>query len=104
MAEETTLQIIGILIAGAGLLGWLIKIIIVFFINQSKERSKYIEQLVDQNQKNTVSFVNTINHQRTLDREMQSKHLKTIQKLTEEIKISNEVNRRMLDLLKKSNE
>ena len=102
--SETTLQFIGILITVAGLLGWLIRIIVVFFINQSKELRKYIEQLVAQNQTNTSSFVDTINHQRTQDRAMQSKHLEAINSLSKELKISNEVNGRMLELLKNNNE
>lgn len=99
--SEATLQFIGILITVAGLLGWLLKQVISYFIQSAEKRTCYIEQLVSQNQQNTTNFVDTINHQRTLDREMQGKHLSAIENLSKELRISNEVNNKMLELLRK---
>ncbi len=102
MIEETTIQFLGILIAVTGLLGWLLKAVIGYFIKSSNQKSKYLETLVGQNQKNTEDFTNTINHQRTLDREMQSKHLQVIGELKIEMKSANEVNTKMLNFLMKT--
>ena len=100
--EDNTLQFIGILVTVAGLLGWLLKQVISYFIKTSNSKDKYIEQLVDENKKTTENFVNTINHQRTLDREMQETHSIAIRGLSSEIKVSNQVNGKMLELLKKN--
>jgi len=99
--QETTIQFISILVAVTGLLGWLLKAVINFFIKTANQKSSYIETLVDQNQQNTVKFTDTINHQRTLDREMQGKHLGAISELKVEMKTANEVNTKMLDFLQK---
>jgi len=99
--NEQTIQFIAILVTVTGLLGWLLKQVITYFIKSANEKSCYLERLVEQNQKNTVSFVDTINHQRTLDREMQGKHLVAITGLEGEMKMANEVNTKMLNLLNK---
>lgn len=97
--DDTAIQFIAILITVAGLLGWLLKQVITYFISTSAEKIRYIETLVSQNQKNTESFVNTINHQRTLDREMQEKHLCAIRELRDELRTSNKVNTEVLKIL-----
>lgn len=94
---EAQLQFIAILITVAGLLGWLLKQIITFFINTSTQKDSYIKDIVEQNQKNTVSFVDTINHQRTMDREMQGKHLATMQELKTELAKTNEINEKIFN-------
>lgn len=103
MNEQATIQFIAILVTVAGLLGWLLKQVITYFIKEATERNAYLETLVSQNQKNVENFTNTINHQRTLDREMQEKHLGAIRELKDEIHISNEVNRGVLGILKNGN-
>lgn len=100
MPQETTVQFIAILLTVAGLLGWLIKTIIGFFIASTKEKTKYIEVLIGQNQENVKNFTDTINHQRTLDREMQAKHLTAINSLKNELEMTNKVNNRILEFLK----
>lgn len=100
MPNETTIQFIAILTTVAGLLGWIIHTIIRYFISTSNSSTLYIEKLVNLNQENTTNFVNTINHQRTLDREMQSKHTEALGKLTSEISISNSINRELMSFLK----
>lgn len=99
--NETTLQFITILVTVAGLLGWLIKKVIEYFIKSANEKMVYIETLVSQNQKNVEQFTNTVNHQRTLDREMQQKHYDALRELRDEIHGASEVNGRMLNILEK---
>ena len=99
--DETTLQFVAILVTVAGLLGWLLKQVITYFINSSTEKSSYIEKLVSSNQSNTENFVNTINHQRTLDREMQDKSNKAIESLSVEIANTNRTTNRLIEFLKK---
>lgn len=100
MPSETTVQFIAILVTVAGLLGWMVQTVIKYFINTSNSATLYIEKLVSLNQENTTNFVNTINHQRTLDREMQVKHTEAIHKLTSEISNSNQVNKELFSFLK----
>ena len=100
MPSETTVQFIAILVTVAGLLGWMVQTIIKYFISTSNSATLYIEKLVGLNQENTTNFVNTINHQRTLDREMQVKHTEAINKLTIEISNSNQVNKELFSFLK----
>lgn len=100
MPSETTVQFIAILVTVAGLLGWMVQTIIKYFINTSNSATLYIEKLVSLNQENTTNFVNTINHQRTLDREMQVKHTEALGKLTSEISVSNSINRELMTFLK----
>ncbi len=100
MSQEATIEFIAILVTVAGLLGWLLKAVINYFIKSNNEKSKYIEALVCQNQQNTEKFTDTINHQRTQDREMQSKHLDAIRELKEEMKNTNSVNTSILAFLK----
>ena len=102
MPSETTVQFIAILVTVAGLLGWMIQTVIKYFISSSNSSTLYIEKLVGLNQENTTNFVNTINHQRTLDREMQVKHTEAINKLTNEISNSNQVNKELFSFLKNS--
>lgn len=99
--DETALQFVAILVTVAGLLGWLLRQVIIYFIKSSTEKSEYIEKLVAANQVNTENFVNTINHQRTLDREMQAKADKTLEKLTVEIANTNKTTNRLIEFLKK---
>ncbi len=94
------LQFIGILVSVTALLGWVLKQVIQYFISSSKEKTEYIEKLVASNQTNSDNFVNTINHQRTLDREMQQKHLISLSELKKSIDISNEVNTRLISFMK----
>ena len=104
MVSENTIQFIAILITVTGLLGWLLKQVINFFILSSNEKVAYIEKLVQSNQVNTENFVNTINHQRTLDREMQMKHLDAIKELKTELSITNKVNTEILEYFKDKHE
>jgi len=99
--NETTLQFVAILVTVAGLLGWLLKQVITYFIRSSEEKSAYLEKLVFANQVNTENFVNTINHQRTLDREMQEKIDKSLNELRVEISNSSRINEKVIDFLKK---
>ena len=94
------LQFIGILVSITALLGWVLKQVIQYFIASSKEKTNYIEKLVSLNQTNSENFVNTINHQRTLDREIQEKYLATLIELKTVINTSNEVNGRLINFLK----
>lgn len=94
------LQFAGILVTVAGLLGWVLQAVIKYFIKSNTNSTQYIEKLVALNQENTTNFVNTINHQRTLDREMQSKHMEVINKLSFEIATSNKINAEIIALLK----
>lgn len=99
--QEATIQFIAILVTITGLLGWLLKQIISYFITSTKEKSLYIESLVEQNQINTERFTDTINHQRTQDREMQGRHLEAINGLKDEMKNTNKVNTNILEFLNK---
>ena len=101
MPDEATIQFIAILVTIAGLLGWLLKVIINHFIKTDQEKTKYIETLVCQNQKNTEKFTDIVNHQRTQDREMQGRHIEAIKSLTGEMKNSIKVNESMLEFLKR---
>ena len=98
--EGTTVQFVAILVTVTGLLGWLLKVIINHFIKTAHDSSKYLENLVGQNQLNTEKFTDTINHQRTQDREMQGRHLDAIRGLSNEMKNSNEVNKNILEFLR----
>lgn len=100
--SEFDLQFVGILVTGAALLGWTVQTIIKYFIRSSEAKTIYIEKLVASNQQNSENFVNTINHQRTLDREMQGKHLVAIQDLTREVGVANSINRELVGFLKKN--
>ena len=100
MPSEITLQFVAILVTVAGLLGWIVQTIVKYFINTSNSATLYIEKLVSLNQENTTNFVNTINHQRTLDREMQSHHTDALGKLTSEISVSNSINKELMTFLK----
>ena len=100
MPNETTIQFIAILVTVAGLLGWMVQTIIKYFISTSNSATLYIEKLVSLNQENTTNFVNTINHQRTLDREIQVKNTEAISRLTNEIGIANTVNKELFNFLK----
>ena len=99
--EEPTIQFVAILVTVAGLLGWLLKQVIAYFIKSSNSKMAYIETLVAQNQKNVASFTDTVNHQRTLDRDMQSKHLDTLRELKDEMSNANKINSAMIEVLKK---
>ena len=100
MPHEATLEFIAILVTVAGLLGWLLKAVVNYFIKSAKEKDKYIESLVCKNQENVEKFTDTINHQRTQDREMQGKHLEAIRGLENEMNNANKVNKSILDFLK----
>ncbi len=95
--QEPTIQFIAILVTIAGLLGWLLKQIITYFIKSTNEKSSYIEKLVATNQTNTENFVNTINHQRTLDREMQGNINQSLIELKAEISNTNKINEKMME-------
>jgi alcohol dehydrogenase class IV len=100
--EETTLQFVAILATVTGLLGWLLRQVIGYFIKSSDEKTRYIEEMVGANQKNTENFVNTINHQRSLDRETQQKTTAALIGLSEEIANSNKMNDRLISVLSES--
>lgn len=97
---STTLQFISILVTVAGLLGWIVQTIIKYFIKSSDAKSLYIEKLVALNQQNTEKFIETVNHQRTMDREMHGNHIKAIENLTKELNVSNTINRELVTFLK----
>ena len=96
---EESIQFIAILISVAGLLGWLLKQVITYFIKSANEKSSYIERLVSTNQENTKIFVNTINHQRTMDREMQGKINGSLKGLRNEISNTNKINKEIINFL-----
>lgn len=98
---ESSIQFIGILVSVTALLGWLMKQVISYFIKSNNEKSGYIEKLVQTNQDNTTQFTNTVNHQQTLNRDMQQKTVDAIGKLQVEIANSNKVNERLLHFLLK---
>jgi len=97
--NQSSIEFISILVAVSGLLGWLLKQVITYFIESSKEKSSYIEKLVAGNQKNIEEFVNTINHQRTKDREMQGKINDSLQDLKCEISNTNKINEKVFNFL-----
>lgn len=90
-----TLELVGILVTLAGLLGLLVRSV----LNTNREQANWIRGLVVDAQKNTENFVNTINHQRTKDREMQDRQVLAINNLSENIKVNNEVNARLIQFL-----
>lgn len=102
MTNDVTLQFISILITVAGLLGWIIHTIIKYFIASSDSKSLYIEKLVALNQQNTEKFIETVNHQRTMDREMHGNHIKAIENLTKELNTSNVINKELVSFLKEN--
>lgn len=102
MPSETTVQFIAILVTVAGLLGWIVQTVIKYFIKSALSSAAYFEKLVAQNQDNVTNFINTINHQRTLDREMQQKHTEAIVNLTGELSTSNAINRELIGVFKHS--
>lgn len=95
-----TIEFISILVTVTGLLGWVIKRVIDFFIKQVTDNKIYLESLVTINQKNTENFVNTINHQRTLDREMQGRNVDAILNLTTELSNTNKINSTLIEIFK----
>ena len=99
---DAALQFAAILATVAGLLGWLMRQVITHFIASDVERTGYLEKLVAQNQGNTEKFTETINHQRTLDRDMQEKHLAALRELRDELRVSNRVNGEVLEVLKRT--
>lgn len=99
MEQSPTIQILGVIAIIAALLGWLTKVVVQYFIRHSNNQMTYIEKLVSINQKNTEDFVNTINHQRTLDREIQQKHLTAINDLKAELSTTNRINERLITVL-----
>jgi len=98
--DQATIQFISILFAVSALLGWLLKQVITHFIYSSSERAGFIEKLVQQNQENTERFTETINHQRTADRELQYQNLKVLQELKIELRQTNKIYGEMLEFLK----
>ena len=97
--NENSLEFIAILVTVAGLLGWLLRQVITYFIKSANEKSSYIERLVSTNQENTKNFVNTINHQRTMDREMQVKINGSLKGLRNEISNTNKINESVIKFL-----
>ena len=97
---STLVQFISILVTIAGLLGWMIHTIIKYFITDANNKSIYIEKLVAANQSNTEKFTETINHQRTMDREMHGNHIVAIKNLTTELSTANTINRELVGFLK----
>lgn len=61
----TTIQIIGIIATVSTLLGWTVRFLFKYFTKKLDERDAYMEKLVEQNQANVSSFVETINHNQT---------------------------------------
>lgn len=97
---STTVQFIAILLSVSGLLTWVLHQIIRYFIDSSNSKSLYIEKLVALNQQNTEKFIETVNHQRTMDREMHNNHIKAITDLTTELSTSNIINKELVGFLK----
>lgn len=97
---NTAVQFVAILLSVSGLLTWVLHQIIRYFIDSSNSKSLYIEKLVSLNQQNTEKFIETVNHQRTMDREMHNNHIKAIQNLTVELSTSNTINRELVGFLK----
>ena len=98
--DGTSIEIISLIISIFGLLGWLMKYVIKYFTTNSNDKLKYIEQLVEVNQKNTEAFTNAINHQQTLNREMQARTVEALQRLERSISISNEVNKQVMEFIR----
>ncbi len=98
--ESANLQFISILVSAVALLGWIIQTIIKYFIKAANDNALYFEKLVAQNQENVTNFINTINHQRTLDREMQVKNTEAITRLTIEITTQNNVTKELIRFLR----
>lgn len=102
--SEINIQFIAILASLVGLFGWTIKVIITYFIKSKNEKEQYIERLVESNQKNTENFTNTINHQRTLDREMQQNNTKmiieSITGMKNEMVTTNKINNELMNFLR----
>ena len=98
--DGTSIEIISLIISIFGLLGWLMKYVIKYFTTNSNDKLKYIEQLVEVNQKNTEEFMNAISHQQTLNREMQARTVEALQGLERSISISNEVNKQVVEFMR----
>lgn len=63
--NSTTIQVIGITATIATLLGWTVRFMFRYFTKKLDAKDSYIAELVNQGQKNTENFVNTINHNQT---------------------------------------
>ncbi|MCL5436068.1 MAG: hypothetical protein M1275_03225 [Patescibacteria group bacterium] len=98
--ESNKVELLAIIGSVATLLGWVIHRIIDYFIKNSNDKLCYIEKLVAVNQKNTESFLAAINHQQTLNRDMQQKTVDALQELKMAIKMQSEMTDKMINLLK----
>lgn len=96
---QTTLAIIGLTVSIAGCLTWAVQKLVGYLIAESKRAREYVETLVSQNQKNTENFLAAVNHQQTLNRDMQSKTNTALEALTGSLTVQNEVNKKLVELI-----
>ena len=75
---ENTTTIITIILAVAGLLGYVVRVGGSYLMRKNDEKDGQIKKMSE-------DFTNTINHQRSKDREMQEKHTNALDKLTNSI-------------------
>jgi len=88
-----TPTIITIIIAITGLLGYTVKKVMNYFMSQNKT-------LVSQNQENVKSFTETINHQRSKDREALNVISGHVKDIGNHIKNTDETNKQLINFLK----
>lgn len=93
-----TLEVIALFSAIVALLGYTLKRLVNHFVKLSENNARYIETLVALNQKNTENFVNTVSHQRSLDRDMNQKHIEAINGLKQEVHTQS----KLLELISKA--
>ncbi len=96
LISKETLQYLTLIAGIFTLFGWLLKKVITHFIKKSNEKDDWIKQLHAESMKNTVNFIEVINHQRTKDRE-------ALAKLTASIDISNKGTEALIGFLQKQN-
>lgn len=82
-----TPQFITIVLAVAGLLGWVVRMVVKHVLDSDSSSRLYIEELVKTNQANTENFVSTINHNQTKMNGAIDGLTKAIEKQTEFLEI-----------------
>ena len=63
--EQATIQIIAIIAVISALLGWVVRTVLIYFMERNTEKGGHIISLVQQNQENVTAFRETINHHQT---------------------------------------
>lgn len=91
--EDTTIQLIAIVAAVAGLLGWVVKQVLGFLFERMRDKDKT-------NKEQVKDFTEVINHQRTEDRKAWDKNTIALTDLAKSIDTSNEVNSKLITFLK----